>query len=181
MYCNWIPITPLIMFKPIYKTWIDSVGSSKNKSVWERLKQHEFTGSTVTCLSSRCTMTRASNDLVPFKYRTGLENSWGFWLWRDRSDEWLPLLVVLACSSVLAEIKPGKSSMISPDVSIIAAPLGSVTGILYADKYSNKLHISRRSFDLVGCYNRLDIFNFQVNRRPQTAVVFNDKIISCPV
>ena len=72
------------------------------------------------------------------------------------------------------QINPGKSSIIAPGGSIIAGPLDSEVGILYAEIDVAKVRNSRRSLDIAGHYNRPDVFNFKVNRHRQTAAMFSD-------
>ncbi len=81
------------------------------------------------------------------------------------------------CKEIFAsdeQINPGKSSIIAPSGSIIAGPLDSEVGILYADIDLAEVRNSRRSLDIAGHYNRPDIFNLQVNRQRQAAAVFKD-------
>ena len=71
------------------------------------------------------------------------------------------------------QINSGKSSIIAPGGTIIAGPLESEVGILYADIDLAEVRNSRRSLDIAGHYNRPDIFNLQVNRQQQTAAFFS--------
>ena len=71
------------------------------------------------------------------------------------------------------QINSGKSSIIAPGGNIIAGPLESEVGILYADIDLAEVRNSRRSLDIAGHYNRPDIFSLQVNRQQQKAAVFS--------
>ena len=70
------------------------------------------------------------------------------------------------------QINSGKSSIIAPGGTMIAGPLESEVGILYAEIDLAEVRSSRRSLDIAGHYNRPDIFSLQVNRQQQTAAVF---------
>jgi len=60
-------------------------------------------------------------------------------------------------------INTGNSCIIDPKGKIIAGPLESEEGILYADIDLNTITEAKRMFDVVGHYSRPDVFNFSVN------------------
>jgi len=60
-------------------------------------------------------------------------------------------------------ISTGESCIISPKGEIIAGPLDSEEGILYADIDLSEIIATKRRFDVVGHYARPDVFNFSVN------------------
>lgn len=59
-------------------------------------------------------------------------------------------------------ISVGKSCIFSPSGEIIAGPLDSKEGILYADIDLNDIIACKRRFDVAGHYARPDVFNFSV-------------------
>lgn len=59
-------------------------------------------------------------------------------------------------------INTGNSCIIDPKGKIIAGPLESEEGILYADIDLNTITEAKRMFDVVGHYSRPDVFNFSV-------------------
>lgn len=71
-------------------------------------------------------------------------------------------------------VNPGDSIVIAPGGEIVAGPMREAAGILYCEIDREKVGIARRAFDVAGHYSRPDIFNLQVNTRPQTSVTFAD-------
>jgi len=69
-------------------------------------------------------------------------------------------------------VNPGDSVVIAPGGEIVAGPMRSEDGILYADIDPQRVGIARRTLDVVGHYARPDIFTLQVDRNPQTPVDF---------
>ena len=61
-------------------------------------------------------------------------------------------------------INHGNSCIIDPKGKIIAGPLKSAEGILYADIDLNLITEAKRMFDVVGHYARPDVFNFSINK-----------------
>ena len=61
-------------------------------------------------------------------------------------------------------ISTGQSCIINPSGKVIAGPLDSVEGIIYADINLQEILINKRKFDVVGHYARPDVFNFTINR-----------------
>ena len=61
-------------------------------------------------------------------------------------------------------ISIGKSCIINPFGDIIAGPLDSEEGIIYADIDLTDIIKHKRKFDVVGHYARPDVFNFSVNK-----------------
>lgn len=59
-------------------------------------------------------------------------------------------------------INTGNSCIINPKGQIIAGPLESKEGILYADIDHKTILEAKRMFDVVGHYSRPDVFNFSV-------------------
>lgn len=61
-------------------------------------------------------------------------------------------------------ISTGQSCIINPLGKIIAGPLDSKEGIIYADIDLEEIIVAKRKFDVVGHYARSDVFNFSVNK-----------------
>ena len=61
-------------------------------------------------------------------------------------------------------INIGNSCIIDPKGRIIAGPLESEEGILYADIDLDLITEAKRMFDAVGHYSRPDVFNFSINQ-----------------
>jgi nitrilase len=64
-------------------------------------------------------------------------------------------------------INAGDSVVVAPGGKIVAGPLHEAYGLLYADLDLARVGQARRSLDVAGHYARPDIFQLQVNRRPQ--------------
>lgn len=69
-----------------------------------------------------------------------------------------------------AWINPGDSVVVAPGGKIVAGPLHETLGIVYADIDLERVGMARRSLDVVGHYARPDLFQLQVDRRPQRPV-----------
>lgn len=67
------------------------------------------------------------------------------------------------------------SGIFDPDGRLMTEPLIDVEGIVYADIDLNRCIEPKQYHDIIGHYNRFDIFNLEVNRRPQTPVSFRDE------
>ena len=82
-------------------------------------------------------------------------------------------------------INPGLSLIVDPDGKIVAGPLESVEGILYADIARHQLVGPRWQLDVAGHYARPDIFDLRVHReaRPflRTADAADDEAEHSPV
>jgi nitrilase len=69
-----------------------------------------------------------------------------------------------------AWINAGDSVIVAPGGRIVAGPLHESLGILYAEIDLERVGMARRSLDVVGHYARPDLFQLQVDRRPQQPV-----------
>jgi nitrilase len=69
-----------------------------------------------------------------------------------------------------AWINAGDSVVVAPGGKIVAGPLHETLGILYAEIDLERVGMARRSLDVVGHYARPDLFQLQVDRRPQRPV-----------
>lgn len=65
------------------------------------------------------------------------------------------------------------SGVIGPDGRVVGQPLIDDEGIVYADIDLGKCIQPKQMHDIVGHYNRFDIFDLRVNRTPQTAVAIS--------
>ena len=61
-------------------------------------------------------------------------------------------------------ISTGESCIINPKGRIIAGPLDSKEGIIYAEIDLQEIISAKRRFDVAGHYTRPDVFNFSINK-----------------
>src|SRR5690606_7008776 len=66
------------------------------------------------------------------------------------------------------------SGVIGPDGRVVGEPLIDKEGIVYAEVDLGKCIQPRQMHDIVGHYNRFDIFDLRVNRRTQQSASFSD-------
>lgn len=66
------------------------------------------------------------------------------------------------------------SGFLGPDGRVIGEPLIDEEGIVYADIDLSRCIQPRQMHDIAGHYNRFDIFDLKVNRRPLQAARFDD-------
>lgn len=71
-------------------------------------------------------------------------------------------------------VNAGDSVVVAPGGKIVAGPMHQESGILYAEIDLERVGMARRNLDVVGHYARPDLFQLQVNRRPQKPVEFAD-------
>jgi len=99
---------------------------------------------------------------------------------------------VVSCSTVSAEIveafaathpesramlqrrNSAFSGVIGPDGRLVGEPLIDEEGIVYAQLDLSRCIQPRQMHDIIGHYNRFDVFDLRVNRRPQQAAAFSD-------
>lgn len=67
------------------------------------------------------------------------------------------------------------SGVIGPDGRLIGKPLIDEEGIVYAEADLGKCIQPRQMHDIVGHYNRFDIFDLRVNRHTQQSASFSDR------
>jgi nitrilase len=68
----------------------------------------------------------------------------------------------------------GLSMVISPSGSLVGEPMQAEEGILYADIDVSECVVPKQIHDVVGYYNRFDIFKLTVNRSANRPVAFED-------
>lgn len=73
---------------------------------------------------------------------------------------------------LLARPNSAFSGIIGPDGRVVGEPLIDKEGIVYGEIDLNRCIQPRQMHDITGHYNRFDIFDLQVNRRPLTAARF---------
>ncbi|MCP1712609.1 aliphatic nitrilase [Kerstersia gyiorum] len=66
------------------------------------------------------------------------------------------------------------SGFLGPDGRVIGQPLIDDEGIVYAELDLSRCIQPRQMHDITGHYNRFDVFDLRVNRRPLEAAQFND-------
>ncbi|MDX7986941.1 carbon-nitrogen hydrolase family protein [Xenorhabdus sp. 12] len=76
--------------------------------------------------------------------------------------------------ALLSRRKSAFTGVIGPDGRVMGTPLIDEEGIVYADIDLNRCIQPRQMHDITGHYNRFDIFDLQVNRRPGNAIRFTD-------
>lgn len=74
----------------------------------------------------------------------------------------------------------GNSAIVNHEGEILAGPLVGEEGIVHATLDVDAARASRRMFDPVGHYARPDVFKLSVDRRPKTAVTFEDADPTAP-
>ncbi|MCW3836183.1 carbon-nitrogen hydrolase family protein [Sphingomonas canadensis] len=102
------------------------------------------------------------------------------------------LFTIVACSTVSEEIvaamsaeRPGNrallarpqsafSGVIDPHGNLVGEPLIDDEGIVYAEIDLNQCIQPKQMHDIIGAYNRFDIFDLRVDRRPRAATSFQD-------
>ena len=107
------------------------------------------------------------------------------------------VFTVVACSSISPEIvdivahddasramlerkHSAFSGIFGPDGRLVSEPLIDAEGIVYADIDLNRCIQPKQMHDIIGHYNRFDIFQLHVNREPQSRVVFADPPTPAP-
>lgn len=66
------------------------------------------------------------------------------------------------------------SCIVGPDGRLLGDPLIDDEGIVYADIDLNRCIQPKQMHDIIGHYNRFDVFSLHVNREPQRKVVLDD-------
>ena len=102
------------------------------------------------------------------------------------------LFTIVACSTMSEEIitamtadRPANremlerresafSGVIDPNGNLVGAPLIDDEGIVYAEIDLSSCIAPKQMHDIIGAYNRFDIFDFRVDRRPRVAAIFQD-------
>jgi aliphatic nitrilase len=72
------------------------------------------------------------------------------------------------------------SGVIGPDGRVVGTPLIDVEGIVYADIDLGRCIQPKQMHDIIGHYNRFDIFNLSVNRKPTRRASFAEEESSSP-
>jgi nitrilase len=72
------------------------------------------------------------------------------------------------------------SGVIGPDGRVVGSALIDVEGIVYADIDLGKCIQPKQMHDIIGHYNRFDIFNLSVNRKPLRKASFAEEVLPSP-
>lgn len=109
------------------------------------------------------------------------------------------LFTVVSCSTVSEEIiraleadfpkarallsrkSSAFSGVLGPDGRVIGQPLIDEEGIVYADIDLARCIQPRQMHDITGHYNRFDVFDLRVNRRPLQAARYDDAAAPAPI
>lgn len=75
---------------------------------------------------------------------------------------------------LLARRNSAFSGFVGPDGRVIGQPLIDAEGIVYADIDLGRCIQPRQMHDITGHYNRFDVFDLRVNRKPLQAARFDD-------
>ena len=70
-------------------------------------------------------------------------------------------------------VNPGDSLVVAPGGEIIAGPMHQEKGILYAEVDAEQARTAKRALDVSGHYSRPDIFQLQVNTKPQSSIKYD--------
>ena len=102
------------------------------------------------------------------------------------------LFTIVACSTISEEIiaamsashpqarallerrNSAFSAILGPDGRVLGQPLIDEEGIVYADIDLARCIQPRQMHDITGHYNRFDVFDLRVNRKPQQPARFDD-------
>ena len=84
------------------------------------------------------------------------------------------------CRELLSRRNSAFSGFLGPDGRTIGEPLIDDEGIVYAEIDLSRCIQPRQMHDITGHYNRFDVFDLRVNRRPIQAVRFDDAGESVP-
>jgi aliphatic nitrilase len=102
------------------------------------------------------------------------------------------LFTIVACSAISEEIiaamsadRPGNrdlferpnsafSGVIDPHGNVVGDPLIDAEGIVYADIDLNTCIQPKQMHDIIGGYNRFDIFDLRIDRRARVSATFQD-------
>lgn len=79
-----------------------------------------------------------------------------------------------AARELLARKNSAFSGVIGPDGRVIGQPLIDDEGIVYAEIDLNRCIQPRQMHDITGHYNRFDVFDLRVNRKPLAPASFTD-------
>lgn len=73
-------------------------------------------------------------------------------------------------------VNPGDSVVIAPGGELVAGPLHAESGILYHQLDLERARDAKRALDVTGHYSRPDLFQLQVDNRPQSPCVFEEPV-----
>ena len=76
--------------------------------------------------------------------------------------------------SILRNVPPSVSLIVGPTGSVIGEPLVGAEGIVEAEIDIGKSVIPKQAHDIVGYYNRFDIFQLRMNKRPQLPIILEE-------
>lgn len=83
--------------------------------------------------------------------------------------------------AMLTRTSSSYSGVIGPDGREVVAPLIDAEGIVYADIDLGQCIRPKQMHDILGHYNRFDVFDLKVNRKPLRAVSFTDSSVGTPL
>jgi nitrilase len=135
---NYMPLTRMAMYNKGVEIYLAPTADSRES--WQSTMQH-------IALEGRCYVLAANQFVSKSNYPPGFEE--------DLANE-----PEIMCA--------GGSVILSPFGEVLAGPLWNQEGILTAELDFSILAKSKLDFDVIGHYSRNDVFNFSVNKQPET-------------
>ena len=71
-------------------------------------------------------------------------------------------------------LNPGDAVVVDPTGAITLGPVHRERGIFYTECDPGRVGVARRSFDVVGHYNRPDLFRLEIDRTARQPAAFKD-------
>ncbi len=138
---NYMPLARMAMYNKGVEIYLAPTADSRES--WQSTIQH-------IALEGRCFVLASNQFVKKNDYPTGFEE--------ELANE-----PEIMCA--------GGSVIISPMGEILAGPLWNQEGLLTAELDFSVLAKSKLDFDVIGHYARNDVFNFSVNKQPETLKV----------
>jgi nitrilase len=138
---NYMPLARMAMYNKGVEIYLAPTADSRES--WQSTMQH-------IALEGRCFVLAANQFVKKSDYPAGFEE--------DLSAE-----PEIMCA--------GGSLIMSPKGEVLAGPLWNQEGLLTAELDFAVLAKSKLDFDVIGHYSRNDVFNFSVNKQPETLKV----------
>jgi nitrilase len=135
---NYMPLARMAMYNKGVEIYLAPTADSRES--WQSTMQH-------IALEGRCFVLAANQFVRKSDYPSGFEN--------ELANE-----PEIMCA--------GGSVIMSPMGEVLAGPLWNQEGLLTAELDFSVLAKSKLDFDVIGHYSRNDVFNFSVNKQPET-------------
>jgi nitrilase len=135
---NYMPLARMAMYNKGVEIYLAPTADSRES--WQSTMQH-------IALEGRCFVLAANQFVRKSDYPSGFEN--------ELANE-----PEIMCA--------GGSVIMSPMGEVLAGPLWNQEGLITAELDFSVLAKSKLDFDVIGHYSRNDVFNFSVNKQPET-------------